>query len=326
MSFVKRLKLKYFLFVIPFLALYIAFKAESPDFRSVRGYQVGGESQQDWVEKKYEDTLRVHFEAESDWSPSGNYGTFMQPEIVGESAMLVELDSGKILFSKNPREKREIASLVKIMTAVVALEHKDLDDMLTVSESADAIGENTMGLSAGEAYSLEELLYGLILASGNDAAYTIAEGVAGDVDTFVIWMNMKAKELGLNDSYFADPSGLDDSSYSTTYDLVKLTRYALKSRDFTDIADTLEIELISDSHKYIYLYNQTNLLSSYPGVAGVKTGFTEEAGLCLVTYAINGGKEVVGVVLDSNDRKGDMILMLDYGYSNLGVVVEHNLF
>lgn len=273
----------------------------------------------------YQDTLINYYDPEPSWSPGGQYGTATEPEVAGVSALLIELDTGKILFEKNSMEKRKIASLTKIMTAVVALEHKKLDSKILVSGKAANIGENAMGLSEGEVYTLEDLLYGLILNSGNDAAYAIAEGVAGDSGRFVEWMNFKAKDLGLKDTYFADPSGLDDTTYSTALDLVKLTRYTLKNPEFKKIVGTFEYEAIDDAHKYIYMQNQTNLLTTYPGVAGVKTGYTEEAGLTLVTYAENDGHKVVGAVLNSTDRKGDMILMLDHGFSTLGVLVEHHL-
>lgn len=278
------------------------------------------------VQKRYSDTLLSKFESEKDWLPTTTNNTSTQPEIIGEAGVLVEINSGEILYEKKAYERRPIASLTKIMTAVIALEHKKINDKIYITRDSAEIGENSMGLSYGEVYTLEELLYGLVLHSGNDSAYAIAEGVAGNTDIFVEWMNIKAKELGLNNTYFADPSGLDDSTYSTPYDLVKLTRYALKNPEFKKVVSTLEHEIYGDNdNKYIYLYNQTNLLSTYPGVAGVKTGFTEEAGLCLITYANNEGKEVVGVVLNSIDRKGDMILMLDHGYHTLGITIEHHL-
>lgn len=274
----------------------------------------------------YNETLINFFDPEPGWFPKRENNTGMQPEIAGEAAMLVDINSGDILYKKEAYKKMPIASLVKIMTAVVALEHKGIDERIYVTREAANIGENSMGIDRGEVYTLEELLYGLIMHSGNDAAYAIADGVAGNSDRFVAWMNLKAEELGLTDTHFADPSGLDDSTFSTAADMIKLTRYALKNPDFRKVAGTLEYEIYSDEdNKYLYLYNQTNLLSTYPGVAGVKTGYTEVAGLCLVTYAENEGKEVVGIVLNSIDRKGDMILMLDHGFDTLGVDIEHNL-
>lgn len=274
---------------------------------------------------RYRETLIKYFDSEADWKAIEKVGTFSQPEIAGVAGMLVEIESGQILFEHEANEKRPIASLVKVMTAVVAIEHSHLDNKFYVSSKASNIGENSMGITAGETYSLEELLYGLFLHSGNDAAYAIAEGVAGNANRFTEWMNIKAKELGLEDTYFADPTGLNNDSYSTPADLVKLTRYALKYDELKEIGGTLEKELITEEHKYIYLYNQTNLLSTYPGVKGLKTGYTDKAGLCLITYAENNGREVVGIVLNSINRKGDMILMLDHGFGSLGIPVEHNL-
>lgn len=282
----------------------------------------------------YYSSIIKNYDPEPQWYPNKkvdikvdtNENKQTQPETMGESVLLVDINSGDILYDKNSKDKHKIASLVKIMTAVIALEHKDINNKFTVSEMASEVGENSMSLSPGEAYSLEELLYGLILNSGNDAAYTIAQNVAGDTTTFVNWMNIKAKELGMKDTVFYDPSGLDDRTTSTAVDLTKLTRYALKNADFKKIVSTLEYELpYTYEHKYLYMYNQTNLLSTYPGVLGVKTGYTEDAGLCLVTYAKNNDIEVVGVVLNSMDRRGDMIQILDYGYSTLGVQIEHNL-
>jgi D-alanyl-D-alanine carboxypeptidase len=284
--------------------------------RGFRGSDVSGND-------LYDITLVRSYDPEPNWYPGEELGTSGQPDIAGEAALLIDKDSGKILYEKNGVKRMKIASLTKIMTAILVLEHSTLNDNVFVSYAADSIGENTMAITEGEIYTVEELLYGLILHSGNDAAYALAEHVAKDSRTFIDWMNKKAFELGLKDTYFADPSGLDDSTYSTPVDMVRLTRYALKDPDFKKIVSTLEKDLYSDSHKYLSLYNQTNLLTSYPGVKGVKTGYTDEAGLCLVTYAENGGKNIVGVVLNSNDRKGDMILMLDHGYSTLGVSIDH---
>lgn len=283
--------------------------------------------------KTYFETQINTYAANPTWNPNSLFNTKNQPEIAGEASIVVDLNSGKVLAEKNADEKREIASLVKIMTAIIALEHKDLTDEIIISKKAASIGENTINLTEGETYTLKELLYGLILHSGNDAAYAISEGVVGEnvidtkdkIETFTTWMNIKAKELGLTNTYFADPSGLDDASYSTPRDLVKLTTYALKHQTFRKIVKTVETELTGQNHKYVYLYNQTNLLTTYPGVYGVKTGYTEKAGLCLITYAHNEGVELIGVVLNSTDRRGDMIQLLDYGFSSLEIKIAHNL-
>lgn len=316
-------------FVLIFLSTFIVFVFISKPGSLLPSFAGNGKNNHEKatspVEERYRETLLNSYEFDPKWYPNSSekFGTDTQPEIAGESALLIEIDSDKVLYEKNSTKRLKIASLTKIMTAVVALEHAKLDSKISISAKAANIGENVMGVSEGEIYTLRELLYGLVLNSGNDAAYAIAEGVSGNSDAFIEWMNIKAKELGLNDTKFTDPSGLDDDTYSSTQDLVKLTKYAMKNPDFREVIATKEIELASDTHKYLYLINQTNLLTTYPGVAGVKTGFTEEAGLCLVTYAKNDGKEVIGVVLNSVDRKGDMVLMLDHGFATLGVTIKH---
>lgn len=266
----------------------------------------------------YEKTIINSYNPEPLWSPGAPFGISDQPVISGESGLLVDLNTGRVLFEKNSSKKLKIASLTKIMTAIVALEHKDINSKIYVTRTAAYVGENTMYLTNGEIYTLKELLLGLMLNSGNDAAYAIAHGVAGDTQTFVKWMNLKAEELGLQNTVFADPSGLDDGNESTAQDLVKLSRYAMKNPIFAEIVKTQTAELESETHKYVFLENQTNLLSTYPGVEGIKTGYTEAAGLCLVTYANYEGNRVIGAVLKSNDRKGDMILMLNHGFGSLG--------
>ena len=313
-------KIAIYIVVVAFLSFLVSLVVPAKTRPIINGYvdktKIDGH-------KLYEKTLINSYDPQTPRIPNQQIGTYNQPEIAGRSALLVDIKNGNVLFEKNASERKKIASLVKIMTAVIALEHKKPDEKLYVSSRAAQIGENSMGISEGEIYTLEELLYGLILHSGNDAAYAIAEGVAGDATIFVDWMNIKAKELGLKNTYFADPSGLDDSSYSTATDLVLLTRYSLKNPEFKRVVATVEKELYGQNHKYLYLYNQTNLLTTYPGVAGVKTGYTQEAGLTLVTYAINNGVELVGAVLGSVDRKGDMVLMLDHGFAALGINIDH---
>jgi D-alanyl-D-alanine carboxypeptidase (penicillin-binding protein 5/6) len=312
----------YLLIVIPLVLLVlvnIGIFLKKPDKKNAVEYK-------DAAKERYYQTVKQKNSVDPNWKINEGNNVGAQPQIVGTNGLIINNQTGNVLFGLNTTEKKPIASLVKIMTALIAIEHKNLDEEIVVSENAASIGENSMGVSQGETYSLRELLYGMMLNSGNDSATAIAEGVAGDVKTFVRWMNIKAMELGLSNTYFADPDGLDDSSYSTVEELAKLAHYALEYPDFREIVKTVEQEYsYSEKHKYIYLYNQTNLLTTYPGVLGVKTGFTEEAGLCLVTFSVNEGKELIGVVFNSIDRKGDMIIMLDYGFSTLGVNVKHHL-
>lgn len=313
-------KSKYFLLL--FVVITVIFAIGIFVFKRIFTREVVIEA--DLSQDRYYSTLLKTDNLTSSWEPGDLYGTDNQPEISGESAILVDVNSGKVVYEKNSTKKMKIASVVKIMTAVVALERKNLNDEIIVSNRAANIGENFMGISEGEVYTLEELLYGLVLNSGNDAAYAIAEGVAGDAETFVKWMNMKAEELSLNDTEIFDPSGLNDETYSTAVDLVKLSRYAMQNEDFKKIAGTFNIELpYSEKHKYLYLENQTNLLTTYPGVGGIKTGYTEEAGYCLVTYAKNEGIELIGVVLNAVNRKFDMLFMLDHGFGVFGLDMEH---
>lgn len=263
------------------------------------------------------------------WQPkAGNVLTSSveKPQLGAKSAFVYDITTDAVLYEKNIRERLPVASLVKIMTAIVAFETKSPTTVFRVTSQAASAGENSMGISAGERYTLEELLYGLVLHSGNDAAEAIAEGVSLSRDLFVDEMNRKAAILGLADTYFANPSGLEAQGraqeYSTAYDLAILTKYALTIPLFAKIAQTVEYTIpYSQEHKLIDLYNQTNLLTTYPGVKGVKTGYTTSSGLCLVTYAENGGHKLIGVVLDSPSRRGDMIGLLDYSFAVLGVKV-----
>lgn len=248
--------------------------------------------------------------------------------IGAKSALLVDYDSGQILFSKNAKKELPAASTIKIMTALVALENASLSSVFIVSASATKIGENSMGFSEGEKLTLQELLYGLMLVSGNDAAVTIAEGIAGSEEVFVKMMNEEARNLGLSDSMFANASGLDidgQSQFTTAHDLLVIARYVWdKYPDFGKITATEHIYIeATGEHKAFDLYNDTNLLTTYPGVRGIKPGFTWEAGLCLVTYAENEGKRLLGVILGSDDRRGEMKELLDYGFASYGISISH---
>jgi D-alanyl-D-alanine carboxypeptidase (penicillin-binding protein 5/6) len=251
------------------------------------------------------------------------------PIITGESAFSVDITTQKVLLEKNSRQRRPASSLIKIMTAIIALENASVDREITVSQKAATIGEDSMGLTAGERYSLRELLYGLLLVSGNDAAEAISEGVAGREDIFVSLMNAKAVSLNLNDTKFVNPSGLDGDGehYSTAYDLMIMTQYALRKFPlFREIVATKEYIIPkTENHKQIYLGNETNLLRTYPGVMGVKTGYTPASGLCLITLLQNQGQEILAVVLDSADRRVDMKKILDFSRIDSRNVTKSNI-
>lgn len=261
------------------------------------------------------------------WFPkNGLYPSAVpKPEISAKAALVVDLTNGDILFAKNEYEKLKVASTVKILTAGVALERKNPQDSFIISERAAKIGEDFMGISAGEKLSLEKLLYGLLLPSGNDAAEAIAEGVSQTSSDFVALMNEKADLLGAKNSKFVNPSGLegDGDDYSTAYDMALISRWAWVNFPlFRKVVGTKYYEIpYTPEHKYFYLENQTNLLGTYPGVKGIKPGYTPAAGLCLVTLAENGEHEILGVVLGSSDRRGDMEKLLNYSFSTLGIQI-----
>lgn len=252
------------------------------------------------------------------------YGSgFHAQELTAKSVLVYDLSSNKMLFEKNPKTRLPMASLAKIMTAIISLENKRAEDDYEVIEE-DLVGEDSMGLSAGEMLSQEELLYGLILQSGNDAAEVLARGYPlGGRESFIRAMNDKAKALGLIDTHFDNPSGLqgDGEQYTTAYDLLVITRYALENFVlFSKVVSTASYEIEETSrHKAYNLQSEVNLLQTYPGVKGVKTGYTPEAGLCLITYLDYGGHKIIGIILNSENRRGEMKELLDNSLRILGI-------
>jgi serine-type D-Ala-D-Ala carboxypeptidase (penicillin-binding protein 5/6) len=236
------------------------------------------------------------------------------PEITGKSALVYDLNDQKVLFSENPTLHLPMASLTKIMTAIIAMENPKKDDKYVVTQD-DLVGEDVMGLSAGETLSLEELLYGLVLTSGNDAAETLAGNYSEGREKFIEAMNSKAKALGLSDTHFTNPTGLegDGDQYTTTYDLLVMTKYAMQYPLFRKVVGTFDYNILyTSNHKAFYMENETNLLTSYPGVIGVKDGYTPEAGLCLVTYLNYKNHKIIGIILGSDNRRQEMKDLLDY--------------
>ena len=264
------------------------------------------------------------------WVPSldNKVSTKLQaPNVSAWSVLIYDLTSKQVLYSKNPKQKLPMASLTKIMTAIVALENKKKNDQYKVSKD-DLVGEDSMGLDVGEMLSLSDLLYGMMLHSGNDVAETLANNFPKGRNAFIKAMNSKVKTLGLLDTNFTNPTGLegDGKQYTTVYDLLVMTQYALSNFPlFDQIVSTFDYNIPSSStHKAFYLENETNLLTSYPGVKGVKTGYTPEAGLCLVTYLDYNGHKIIAVILGSDDRRGEMIELLDYSLETLGITPPHH--
>jgi D-alanyl-D-alanine carboxypeptidase (penicillin-binding protein 5/6) len=243
------------------------------------------------------------------------------PEVRATSAVLADLDSGEILFAKEPDERVPIASLTKIMTALLALERSSPSDVVTVSEEAanpgPIVGISQLGLVPGERITMEQLLYALMLQSANDAALAIAEHVSGTTDAFVEAMNRRAAHLGLVDTRFASPNGLDDDGYSSAADLATLTRAAFAQPLFAQIVGTRYHEvppLPGGTPRMIQ--NRNVLLWLYPGATGVKTGFTSAAGFCVVGTAERDGVRLLAVVLgEPGEPFSDAAALLNFGFT-----------
>lgn len=237
-----------------------------------------------------------------------------EPVINARSAIVMDFETGNILYEKNAYRKRPMASTTKIMTAIIALENSDLNDDVLISQRAANMGGSVMGLKKDTIVKMKDLLHGLLICSGNDAAVAIAEHVAGSVDAFCELMNEKALELGAYSTSFANPHGLDaENHYTTAYDLAKITRYALKNPVFNDIVRKTEFYF---DGKVLKTTNE--MLTSYAGADGVKTGYTGLAGRCLVTSATRDDKRFISVVLfcdTKNLRTTSSQKILDYAFS-----------
>jgi D-alanyl-D-alanine carboxypeptidase (penicillin-binding protein 5/6) len=241
------------------------------------------------------------------------------PLVGAAAALAVDMDSLRILYSRNATVPRPPASLVKMMTAAVALDHFRPNTVITVPRGALSVGAvvggSAMGLLPGERLSLRDLLYGLLLPSGNDAAYTVAQAVAGSQQAFAALMNAKATALGLLGTHFAQSYGFDEADqYSTAWDLMRLARYDLRHYALFDRIVATAYRYIGPgrTHPDFALHNQNRLLGVYPGVIGIKTGTTPAAGQNLVAAARRKGHRIIVVVLGSSDRYADATALLSY--------------
>jgi len=236
------------------------------------------------------------------------------PAVTAQAALLADARTGAILFQRNAHQRLAPASTTKLMTALLALERGDLADMVTVPPAALTVGEASMGLVAGETLTLEELLYGLLLVSANDAAQTIAIHIGGSVEGFVALMNARAAGMGLADTHFVNPHGLDASQHFTSAaDLLTLTRQALGHADFGRIVAAPQATVAGR-----VLVSTNELLGTYPGADGVKTGTTDAAGQCLVASARWEEGQAIVVLLGSGDRYSDAAALLDFYFQHYG--------
>ncbi len=236
-----------------------------------------------------------------------------EPQINARSAVVIDFESGRVLFEKNAFIKRPMASTTKVMTAIVALENCTLDEIVTVSRRAAMVQGSTIDLSTGEVLSMKELMYGLMMRSGNDASIAIAEHIGGSVEGFIQIMNDKAREIGAYNTRFTTPHGLDETGhYSTAYDMALITRYALKNPTFNEIVKTQSIQVGKR-----LMYNTNEMLMGYEGADGVKTGYTGKAGRCLITSATREDRRFISVVLfcdNRNQRALSSKKILDYTF------------
>lgn len=240
------------------------------------------------------------------------------PALSAEAAVLIDVSSATVLYGRNEHQKRPPASLTKIMTAILALERGNLDDLVTVGKSAIEVDGSALEIEPGHQFRLSDLLGGLLLESGNDAAVAIAEHLGKSQDGFVKLMNERAAELGAWNTNFANPSGFPAAGhYSSAFDLALITMRALQIPAFRELVRTKEKEVENHQGDWTRLLQNTNkLLWSFEGADGVKTGTTTEAGECLVASATRDGWKLLAVVLKSKDRWKDAAALLDYGFGN----------
>ena len=237
--------------------------------------------------------------------------------ISANSACLIEVESGRMLYSKNSSKRMPMASTTKVMTALVALESGiPLSTKIKIPKEAVGIEGSSVYLKQGETVSFEMLLYALMLSSANDAAVAISYTVCGSVDTFVALMNEKTVELGLLDTHFTNPHGLyDENHYTTAENLAKLMAYAMKNPDFAKITSAKSKAFAREDGTSFLLNNHNRLLKTYDGVIGGKTGFTKKSGRCLVTCAERDGLKLIAVTLNASDDWNDHSKLYDFGFS-----------
>lgn len=231
-----------------------------------------------------------------------------------QAALLLDATEGRILFSQNASARLPMASTTKIMTAIVAIENMPTDYVVTVAKEAVGIEGSSIYLYAGEQITCLDLLYGLMLESGNDAAAALAIAVGGTEERFIMLMNEKAKELGLKDTRFSNPHGLPaENHFTSAADLARLTDYALQNELFAEIVSTKKRTACEGTRYYV---NHNRLLFSYEGMIGVKTGYTQASGRCLVTAASRYGRTLICVTLNDYYCSADHVRMLDSGFSS----------
>lgn len=243
-----------------------------------------------------------------------------EPQVQASAAVLIDVSTGEIIFAKNAHERRAPASTTKIMTALLAVERGQLQDIVSVSSRAAAVGEASLHLDPGDNLTIKELLHGALLKSGNDACVALAEAVCSSEEEFVNLMNLKARVLGAENTSFYNTNGLPHKEHLTTaHDLALIARYAMSKQDFAEIVGKRNYTMHWIKPKRsLQLKNTNSLLHSYEWITGVKTGTTDKAGKCLVASGRNENREMIAVVLNSADRFGEAKRLLEYGLRGEG--------
>lgn len=242
-----------------------------------------------------------------------------EPILNSKAVIIYDRTTKKVIWGKNENERRAMASTTKILTSIVVLENSNLNDIVTISKKAANTGGSRLKINADDKISVNDLLYGLMLRSGNDAAVALAEHVGGSIEGFADLMNKKATELGLTNSHFVTPHGLDDDEhYTTAYELALITDYALNIPKFKEIVGTKSCN-ISINGIARSIFNTNELLGNMNGVDGVKTGFTGNAMRCLVASCTRDGNQIITIVLGADtkkDRTLDSKKLIEYAFSN----------
>ena len=272
-------------------------------------------------------------------APVVSFGATEPPSIIAETGIVIDAKTGQVLYDKNMNEQRYPASTTKVMTALLALENLDLSKTVTIDAETPFTGGSRIYLLEGEQIKVEQLMYAMLLESANDAAVTLGKEIAGSIPAFAEMMNQKAKELGAKNTNFVNPNGLHDDNHMTTaYDLAMIAREAMKNQEFRKLVTTYRYVIpATNKQDTRYLYNTNRLIydehtkelvngvmrvAKYDGATGIKTGYTGEAGGCLIAGAKRGDTELISVVMKSTTegRFADSIALLDYAFANYKTV------
>ena len=261
----------------------------------------------------------IDVNAEITTNSSNSNNKIKIPSINSRACVIIDRNTNTLLYGKNENTKRKMASTTKIMTAIIIIENYNLDKTIEVSKKAAGTGGSRLGLKTGDKITVRDLLYGLMLCSGNDAAVALAEYAGGNIQDFAILMNKKSSELGLSNTNFETPHGLDsDNHYTTAYELALLSNYALNNKTFAQIVSTKNYTVTINGYPK-NLSNTNELLGNLNGIYGIKTGFTNGANRCLVTACKRNNIDIICVVLGADTKKfrtQDSIKLINYIFDN----------